>query len=164
MALPKDSLTVYHDAGGHDASLDALFARKDIQAVIVALPINTQPGIILKALEAGKHVISEKPVAPTVKEGIQFIQTYESVYKPRGLVWRVAENFEAELGYRAAGKAIAQGKIGDVCFWNLQAQNHVGMDSMWYKTPWRTVPDYQGGFVVCLYLFHSLSPPLTLLV
>ena len=105
----------------------------------------------MQSLEAGKHVISEKPVAPTVKEGIKLIETYERVYKPKGLVWRVAENFEAEPGLRAAGKAIAEQKIGKVCFWNYQVLNNVTTDSMWYKTPWRTVPDYQGGFLVSEY-------------
>lgn len=156
MALPEAALTVYYDLGGQDGNLDALLARKDIQAVIVVLPITAQPPIIVQALEAGKHVISEKPIAPTVKEGIKLINTYESVYKPRGLVWRVAENFEAEPGLRAAGKAIAENKIGMVCFWNLQVLSNVTIDSMWYKTPWRTVPDYQGGFLVRLL---RLDPP-----
>lgn len=149
LALPPGSLGLYHDEGGHDSSLDALLARSDIQAVIVILPINIQPEIVLRALEAGKHVLSEKPIAPTVKDGIKLIRTYESVYRPKGLVWRVAENFESEPGLRTAGKAIANQKIGNVCFWNLQVLNHVGMDSMWYKTSWRTVPKYQGGFLVC---------------
>ncbi|KAG8826381.1 hypothetical protein FRB91_010854 [Serendipita sp. 411] len=148
LSLPKDSIALYHDLGGQDADLNALLARRDIQAVIVVLPINSQPSIVIKSLDAGKHVISEKPIAPTVKEGIALIKTYESLYKPKGLVWRVAENFEAEPGLRAAGKAITDQKIGKVCFWNLQVLNNVTTDSMWYKTSWRTVPEYQGGFLL----------------
>ncbi|KAG8835827.1 hypothetical protein FRC17_000790 [Serendipita sp. 399] len=148
LSLPKGSIALYHDLGGQDSDLNALLGRRDIQAVVVVLPINSQPAIVIKSLDAGKHVISEKPIAPTVKEGITLIQTYESLYKPKGLVWRVAENFEAEPGLRAAGKAIADQKIGKVCFWNLQVLNSVATDSMWYKTPWRTVPEYQGGFLL----------------
>jgi predicted dehydrogenase len=84
--------------------------------------------------DAGKHVISEKPISPTVEEGVKLTDTYTSVYKPRGLVWRVAENFEAEPGLRAAGKGIAEHKTGKVRFWNLQVFNNVTTDSMWYKT------------------------------
>ncbi|PVG01641.1 NAD(P)-binding protein [Serendipita vermifera] len=141
-------IQIYHDQGDPSTNLDALLAREDIQAVIIALPINLQPSIVLKSLAAGKHVISEKPVAPTVKDGIELIKTYEELYKPKGLVWRVAENFEAEPGLRAAGQAIAEQKIGKVCFWNMQVLNNVQTDGMWYKTPWRTVPEYQGGFVL----------------
>ncbi|KAG6919063.1 hypothetical protein DXG01_009316 [Tephrocybe rancida] len=136
---------VYHDAG---SDLDALLARSDINAVIVVLPITLQPSIILKALAAGKHVISEKPVAPDVKQGLELIKTYNELYKPKGLIWRVAENFEAEPGFRAAASIIASGRIGKVVFFRTVAYNHIDKSSKWYQTPWRTVPDYQGGFLL----------------
>ncbi len=125
-----------------------LLSRTDVQAVIVLLPITVQPGIITRCLEAGKHVLSEKPVAASVEEGKKLISTYNATFKPRNLIWRVAENFEAEPGYRAAGAAIREGKVGDIITFNLAAINNTGEDSKWYKTPWRTVPDYQGGFLL----------------
>ncbi|KAJ7180933.1 hypothetical protein C8R46DRAFT_1070972 [Mycena filopes] len=137
---------IYHD-GDPSKNLDALLARTDITAVIVVLPITLQPSIIRKAFAAGKHVLSEKPVAPDVAAGISLIKTYNDEYK-KNLVWRVAENFEAEPGFRAAGKAIAEGKIGKVNFFKAVVVNHIDVDNKWYKTPWRTVPDYQGGFLL----------------
>ncbi|OJT04040.1 hypothetical protein TRAPUB_5276 [Trametes pubescens] len=137
---------VYHDEDPA-VSLDKLLARSDIFAVIVVLPITVQPKVILKALAAGKHVLSEKPVAPDVSQGRALIKEYESKYKSHGLVWRVAENFEAEPGYRAARRAIEDGKIGKVTFYNACVVNYIDENSKWYNTPWRTVPDYQGGFL-----------------
>jgi predicted dehydrogenase len=131
---------IYHDSDP-SANLDALLARSDISSVIVVLPITLQPEIILKALAAGKHVISEKPVAPDVASGLKLIAIYEAEYKPKGLVWRVSENWEAEPGYRSAAQAIRAGKIGKVIFYNLRNVSRIDKDSMWYKTPWRTVPD-----------------------
>lgn len=58
--------------------LDELLARSDIQAVIVVLPLGQQPEIVIKALKAGKHVLSEKPVAKDVKTALQLIKTYET--------------------------------------------------------------------------------------
>ncbi|KIJ64973.1 hypothetical protein HYDPIDRAFT_111692 [Hydnomerulius pinastri MD-312] len=138
---------IYHD-GDPSTNLDALLARSDISTVIVVLPITLQPSIILKALAAGKHVISEKPVAPDVASGAKLIAAYEAEYKSKGLVWRVAENFEAEPGYIAAGQALQAGKIGKVIFFSMRAVNYIDQDSKWYKTPWRTIPDYQGGFLL----------------
>ena len=139
-ALKLDSPPhVYSDDSADN--LDTLLARKDIAAVIVVLPITKQPEIVLKALEAGKHVLSEKPVAKDVKTGIDLIDEYEKTYKPKGLVWRVAENFEAEPGYQRAAQVIRQGQIGDVRFFRLSAVGFTGKDSKWYKTPWRTIPD-----------------------
>ncbi|KAJ7066392.1 hypothetical protein C8F01DRAFT_1123105 [Mycena amicta] len=137
---------IYHD-GDPSRNLDTLLARADITCVIVALPITIQPSIILKALAAGKHVLSEKPVAPDVASGLALIKTYEEKYKAN-LVWRVAENFEAEPGFRTAGELLKTGKIGKVNFFRATVMNHVDVDNKWYKTPWRTVPDYQGGFLL----------------
>lgn len=134
--VPPD---VYSDDSS--STLETLLDRADIKAVIIALPITTQPSIIIKCLTAGKHVLSEKPVAPDVKSGIELISRYERDFKPKGLAWRVAENFEAEPGYRRAAQAIKEGKIGQVRFFRLSAVGYVDKDSKWYKTPWRTIPD-----------------------
>jgi predicted dehydrogenase len=114
---------VYHDADPHN-SLDNLFAS-DIDAVIVVLLITIQPKIILKALAAGKHVLSEKPVAADVKSGLELIQEYNTVYKPKGLIWRVGENFEADTGIQAIGKAIRDGKIGKVTNFSVSIENFI---------------------------------------
>lgn len=135
-ALPQ----VYHD-GNDSTNLDALLSRSDISAVIVALPITIQPVMVLKALAAGKHVISEKPVAADVQSGLKLIADYNANYKQKGLIWRVAENFEAEPGIRAAGEAIRAGKIGQVQSFKVVVVNYITTESVWYKTPWRTVPD-----------------------
>jgi len=138
---------VYHD-GDVSVNLDALLARDDISSVIVILPITLQPSIIIKCWKAGKHVISEKPVAKDVVSGIELIETYIKEYQPKGIVWRVAENFEAEPGYRAAGKAIRDGRIGKIVLFTANVVNYIDKTSKYYQTPWRTVPDYQGGFLL----------------
>ncbi|KZP29864.1 oxidoreductase family protein [Athelia psychrophila] len=138
---------VYHD-GDASANLDTLLGRSDISAVIVALPITQLPGVIIEALAAGKHVLSEKPVAPDVKTGAMLLATYNSQHKPKGLKWRVAENFEAEPGFRAAGKAIRDGKIGKVICFSSRVVDYIDKTSPCYLAPWRNIPDHQGGFVL----------------
>ncbi len=75
-----------------DEGLDQLLGNANIDGVVVALPITAQPDIVLKALRAGKHVLSEKPVHKDVESAVQLIETYEKEYKPKGLIWRVAES------------------------------------------------------------------------
>ena len=48
--------------------------------VILVLPISLQPHIILKALAANKHVLSEKPIAPSVSEGRCLVAVYDAQY------------------------------------------------------------------------------------
>ena len=149
---------MYFD-GDAATNLDALLARDDIHAVAIALPITVQPSIIRKCLAAGKHVLSEKPVAPDVAGGIALIEEYNKTYKPKGLVWRVAENWEVEPGYHVAAKAIRDGKIGKVNSFNARVVNYVAKDSKWYKTPWRTVPDVSAPFVLANAAWSSMLTP-----
>ncbi|KAK0184467.1 hypothetical protein F5146DRAFT_938488 [Armillaria mellea] len=146
-ALNIPTPDVYHD-GENGGGIDAILARQDISSVLLALPIPLQPSMILKALKAGKHVLSEKPVAPDVASGIALIEQYRSEFQGKGLVWRVAENFEAEPGIQEVGRLISGGAIGKVIGFKVCVLNYIGKDSKYYKTPWRTVPEYQGGFLL----------------
>lgn len=51
-----------------EPSIDTLLARKDIDAVVLATPDVDRLDLTIKAAAAGKHVLAEKPMAPTVKE------------------------------------------------------------------------------------------------
>jgi len=56
-----------------ETSVDALLARDDIHAVVLATPDVNRLELTLKAAAAGKHVLAEKPMAPTVAECDQMI-------------------------------------------------------------------------------------------
>ena len=146
---------VYHDTDPQN-SIDALLARTDIDAVIVVLPITKQPGVILKALAAGKHVLSEKPVAKDVATGTDLLRRYVSEYRPKGLVWRVAENYEYEPVYREAGQLIREGQIGKVVSFSSTGIVPTSKDNKYYKTDWRTIPDVSQYRVASVFNHHLL--------
>ncbi|KAG9026550.1 hypothetical protein FRB95_008721 [Tulasnella sp. JGI-2019a] len=143
----SQQVQVYSDDGS-GKGLDDLLARSDIHAVIVVLPILQQPEVIVKAFKAGKHVLSEKPIGKDVKTALELIKLYESEYKPKGLLWRIAENFECESGVVAAAEAVSSGAIGRVAFFKLSSVGAMVQDNQYYQTSWRTVPEYQGGFLL----------------
>ena len=153
--------SIYHD-GDPQNSIDTLLARADIDAVIVVLPITTQPEVIFKALAAGKHVLSEKPVAKDVATGIDLVRKYISEYRPKGLVWRVAENFEYEPVYQEAGQLIRDGQIGKVVSFSATGSVPTSKDGKYSKSDWRTVPDVSWSRVPSLSI--SLQSPTLCLV
>ncbi|KAF8607265.1 oxidoreductase family protein [Ceratobasidium sp. AG-I] len=152
-----EAIPVYSDDGSQEGGLDTLLSRSDIQAVIVVLPLTQQPEIVIRALAAGKNVLSEKPVAKDVKTGLSLIEKWEKEFKPKGLIWRVAENFEVEPGLVEAARKIKAGAVGTVRSFNYSIINTTDKSSKWYNTPWRTVPDYQGGFLLDGGVHHAAA-------
>jgi predicted dehydrogenase len=51
-----------------ESSVDSLIARDDVDAVVLATPDQDRLELTRKAAAAGKHVLAEKPMAPTVAE------------------------------------------------------------------------------------------------
>ncbi|WP_068616117.1 Gfo/Idh/MocA family protein [Paenibacillus tuaregi] len=50
------------------ADLDELLQREDIDAVVVDAPTNLHHEVMVKAARAGKHIFTEKVIAPTLQE------------------------------------------------------------------------------------------------
>jgi predicted dehydrogenase len=72
------NVDLYSDDVGVGKTYHDLLLREDIQAVIIALPILSQPEFIEAALAAGKHVLSEKPIAGDLKRADSLIKYYKS--------------------------------------------------------------------------------------
>ncbi|BGP13048.1 hypothetical protein JCM10213_000947 [Rhodosporidiobolus nylandii] len=163
-ASTAHDLSVYSEDPSTE-NLDALLARSDIQTVAVALPIPSQPAIIERAWRAGKNVISEKPVAPSLEEAKKLVDLYEREYKPRGLLWIVAEQMAHMQSFEKARQIIADGKIGELR--SFQVEVYIQPSVAAGKTTWRTVPDYQGGYVLdggvhfAAGLRHMIPHPIT---
>lgn len=89
-----------------------LLLRSDIKAVIIALPILSQPEYIEAALLAGKHVLSEKPIAKDLVHANKLIKFYESKVDKSKATWAVAENFRFLESFRfGAQEARKMGKV-----------------------------------------------------
>jgi len=140
------SVDLYSDDAGAGKTYHDLLLRSDIDAVIIALPITSQPEYIEAALAAGKHVLSEKPIAADLNRAETLIKYYKSDKVKNKATWGVAENFRFLESYQYASQEIA--KLGRVLGFTVTVWGNVKADNKYYKTPWRTKPDYQGGFLL----------------
>ena len=62
----------------HTTSIKDILTDKNIDAVVISTPISSHFKIARSALEAGKHVFVEKPMANTILEGKQLIKITKS--------------------------------------------------------------------------------------
>lgn len=139
---------LYHsDPSDPARTLDALLARDDISAVIVCLPILAQPDVIKKALSAGKHVLSEKPIAKDVASADALLSWYDALPRDGRPVWAVAENFRLMRSLLAAADTLRH-IGGRVVTFSLSVFSLVKDESKYYNTAWRKTPAYQGGFLL----------------
>jgi dTDP-3,4-didehydro-2,6-dideoxy-alpha-D-glucose 3-reductase len=90
------------------AGYEQLLARNDIEAVYLPLPTGLHATWALRAVEAGKHVLVEKPMTTNVYDTARVLSTAAR----RGLV--VAENFMFPYHHQhdAVLKLLAEGAIG----------------------------------------------------
>lgn len=84
---------MYSDDSGSGKTYHDLLLRDDIHAVIIAVTILNGPEFIEAALLAGKHVLSEKPIAPDIKGAQKLISFYNEKIDRTKTTWAVAENF-----------------------------------------------------------------------
>jgi predicted dehydrogenase len=92
------------------ASLDEVLADPDVHAVAIATPAATHLPVALAALEAGKHVLVEKPLAANFEDGLKLVETAEQ----RGLTLMLDHTFAYTSSVQHLRKIIRGGDLGDI--------------------------------------------------
>jgi len=117
---------------------DELLAEPDIDAVSIVVPNYLHLPVTLAALEAGKHVLVEKPLARTAAEGEQMIAAARKAER----VLAVALNYRYRGDAQVLKQHIATGALGRIyyakAFW-LRRAGIPGLGS------WFTKKEMAGG-------------------
>jgi UDP-N-acetylglucosamine 3-dehydrogenase len=103
------SLGERHGAEYHGDPTD-LIKRDDVDAISICTPTVTHAKIALEAIEAGKHVLVEKPMTSTVAEAESLIAASEKA----GVKLTVGFVERFNPGVIEALRLVREGKIGDV--------------------------------------------------
>lgn len=102
----------YRDDVKTYTSYEKFLADKNIDAVAVTVRCKEQGAIAAQALEAGKHVNSEVPVAHSIKDCWRIVLAAERT----GKVYQLAEQVRYAGYVHAWQKLVAEGKLGTVTY------------------------------------------------
>lgn len=94
----------------YETDWNVLCERDDIDLIDITAPSNFHKEIALKALDSGKHVFCEKPLALNLADAKQM---YEAAVKS-GLKHQVGFNYRFVPAIMLAKKLIDEGKLGDI--------------------------------------------------
>jgi len=93
-------------------SFDAVLSDPDVAAVAIATPAATHFDLVRSALEAGKHVLVEKPLTPSVAEAEKLVSLADSC----GLVLMCDHTYCYTPAVQRIRELIRGGSIGDIQF------------------------------------------------
>ncbi|MGC9985659.1 MAG: Gfo/Idh/MocA family oxidoreductase [Polyangia bacterium] len=115
-----------------------MVTRPEVQMVVVATTHDGLAPVTLAAVEAGKHVLVEKPAARRASELAAVIEAARS----RGVLVRVGFNHRYHPALRKAHEMFVAGAVGPLMY--LRARyGHGGR--VGYQKEWRARPEVSGG-------------------
>ncbi|MBL8577014.1 MAG: Gfo/Idh/MocA family oxidoreductase [Mesorhizobium sp.] len=114
---------------------DALFARDDIDAIVMALPPQFHADMAVRAVEAGKDVLVEKPIALTVADGERAV----AAAKANSRVFMVGHVLRFHPAFEKLKELIDAGELGDVKYIHSHrlglGKFHTENDALWDLAP-----------------------------
>jgi len=117
-----------------------VIAHPDVDVVAICTPSHTHAALALAALEAGRHVVVEKPLALDVGDALRVARAAHD----RGLSVSMIAQRRLEPEYRALARAVTDAALGDLRLAVTQVPWH--RDDGYYRAaPWRAAPGRGGG-------------------
>jgi predicted dehydrogenase len=115
--------------------LKDVIENNDIDAVIIATPVATHFDLAMQCLNAGKHILVEKPMAMTSDEVLQIEQLSDT----NNLVAMVGHTFLFNSAVRYVKTLIDNGDLGDIRYIYSQRLNlgriRTDVDALWNLAP-----------------------------
>jgi len=143
----------------HTTDLDDLLGWPEVEAVVISTPHALHAPQGIKAAEAGKHVLVEKPIATTVGAARELIAACEQADRQLGVLFVM----RCSAGNQRAKALVAAGAIGEVV--------HVAISALSWKketywtggftgradTTWRQTRQMAGGGILIMNCIHTID-------
>lgn len=106
-----------------------------IQAIVISTPVETHYDLAIKALNAGKHILVEKPMATSSDE----VKAIDQLAQENNLIAMVGHTFLFNNTVRTIKKLIDDGELGDIRYIYSQRVNlgriRSDVDALWNLAP-----------------------------
>jgi len=134
----EDKVKAFAEQWGYESyetDWKKLIERDDIDAIDICTPNNTHAPIAIAAAEAGKMVLTEKPLAGTLEEARQMMEAVEKAKVPN-TVWY---NYRRIPAVTLAKQIVDSGKLGKIFHyranflqdWTISADLPQGGEGLW---------------------------------
>ena len=128
-------------AGFATTQPEELIARDEIDIVDVCTPDHFHAAITVAALDAGKHVLCEKPMAPTWDECVAMVRASDR----SGRKLMIGQSYRFNAKYVAVKLAVEAGQLGDLFYVESQYWNN--LEGVGGVGNWRNDPNIRHPFL-----------------
>jgi predicted dehydrogenase len=90
--------------------LEEALEAVECDAVLVASPPGTHHAVAKAALEAGKHVLCEKPLATTLQDAFDLVETADRA----GRILMASQNYRYNAPFRTVQRLVMEGGLGEL--------------------------------------------------
>ncbi len=147
--VKADRMKAAADAAARDtpaqyADYRRVLDRKDIEAVVIATPPHLHAEMAVAALQAGKHVYCEKPVAITPAS----VQQVVKAVRDSGHVFVSGQQLRSYKRLGAAVAKIRSGAIGDVLMIKAQRHSESDLSHTGTSADWFFDVEKSGGYLI----------------
>ncbi|NIQ13812.1 MAG: Gfo/Idh/MocA family oxidoreductase [Candidatus Dadabacteria bacterium] len=112
-----------------------LFNISEIDAIVISTPVDSHFELAIRSLEAGKHILVEKPLARSVAE----VEEIGRLAREKNLVAMVGHTFLFNAAVQYVKKMIDSGELGDIRYIYSQRLNlgriRSDVDALWNFAP-----------------------------
>ncbi|MHA1681224.1 MAG: Gfo/Idh/MocA family protein [Promethearchaeota archaeon] len=136
----------------HYTNFDEMLENDEVDAVYLAVPHFLHKDLVTKTIRAGKHIFCEKPIATTVKDGIEMARMADE----HGIKLGINYQYRYDKGLYAMAQTVRRGRMGELYYstisvpWNRP-------ESYFEKSPWHKKWESSGGGTLITHASHAID-------
>jgi predicted dehydrogenase len=159
-------VNAFYAKAGKESKVDTyekfedILSRKDIDAVVIAVPDHSHARIAIAACKAGKDIYLEKPMTFTIKEG----QELKKAVRGNKVIFGLGSQQRSSAEFQHAVKLVQGGALGKI----TKVNAYVGAPPKPYDLPEEPIPAdlnwdlWLGSLPMPIHFNNQLDPPITL--